>query len=111
MLPAIENPRISCSEDAVSINGLITSQIQAYHALGELVEDIPPIPEACRGCPHGGDLHCQRIERFRWLASGLMLGISTMIRRFLHIFGGSIALLDGVMVKSRTDRQRTSSGC
>lgn len=64
---------------------LVVSQIQALQALAELVADIPTIPEECRRCPHGGDLHVQRFRRFRWLASGLMWGLERVIKAAIEV--------------------------
>lgn len=110
MLSPVENPAVFYSADSVPINELLTSQIQAYQALADLSENLPSIPEACRRCRHGGDLHYQRLKNFRLLASGLMLGLSAMIHRVLSAFGGKVVLIDGVVAESRTDRQSTSSG-
>jgi hypothetical protein len=79
---------------------LIASQVQAYQALAELAENMPAIPEACRRCPHGGDLHRQRFERFRLLASGLMQGLSGLIQHSIKALGGKVALTDDLEAKS-----------
>lgn len=64
---------------------VVAGQVQACQALAELVEDIPPIPEACRRCPHGGDLHHRRLERFRMLASGLVKGLERAFKAAIEV--------------------------
>jgi hypothetical protein len=99
VLSPVENPEVSCSDDAVPAKisrALVASQIQAYHAAAELTRNLPSIPDACRRCRHGGDLHLQRLKSARMLASGLLTGLSTLIHLSIKAFGGKVALMDGL---------------